>query len=280
VISLSESTSSHFAEISTGPLHYNDVGEGRTVIMLHGAGPGASGWSNFNRNVDAFVSAGYRVILPDQPGFNKSAPIVTDTPRFHLNAKAVLELLDALGIDQAHLIGNSMGGGSALAFALEYPERLDRMILMGAAGLGPSIFQAQPMEGIKLLFALYQNPTRENLEKMLRVFLFNPTLITEDLIKQRFESMHFNPAHLENFMRSMELNPITKTDFSSRLVEIRHKTLVVWGRDDRFVPLDLGLKLLWGMPDARMHVFPSCGHWAQWEKAEEFNRLALDFLSK
>lgn len=280
MISLSESTSSHFAEISTGPLHYNNVGQGPTVVMLHGAGPGASGWSNFNRNVEAFVSAGYRVILPDQPGFNKSAPIVTATPRFHLNAKAVLELLDALGIEQAHLIGNSMGGGSALAFALEYPERLERLILMGAAGLGPSIFQAQPMEGIKLLFALYQNPTRENLEKMLRVFLFNPTLITEELIEQRFESMHFNHAHLENFMHSMELNPITKTDFSSRLAEIRHKTLVVWGRDDRFVPLDWGLKLLWGMPDARMHVFPCCGHWAQWEKAEEFNRLALDFLSK
>lgn len=278
MLEISEVSTSKYIEADGLKLHFNEAGSGETVIMLHGAGPGASGWSNFNRNIGPFVEQGYRVILLDMPGFNKSGPIVTDEPRFHLNARAVKALMDSLKIERAHLLGNSMGGGSSLAFALEYPERLARMALMGPAGLGPSMFQALPMEGIKLLFGLYQEPTMENLERMLKVFVFDPEQLTDALKQGRYKNMMANPEHMANWIKSMELNHIAKTDFSPRLREIQAETLVTWGRDDRFVPLDWGLKLLWGMPNARLHVFNKCGHWAQWEHADAFNRLVIDFL--
>lgn len=280
-----EDNTSRFAQIDEGGLklriHYNDAGKGEAVVMLHGSGAGASGWSNFHRNVDAFVDAGYRVILPDCPGWNKSDPVVCDKgSRAVLNATALKGLLDTLDIDHAHVIGNSMGGANALAFALASPERLGKLVIMGGAGVGPSLFQPMPLEGIKLLFALYKAPTMENLRKMLNVFVFDPSALTDELVRQRYESMMEHPEHLENFVKSFELNPNWLPDVSGRLAEINAPTLVTWGRDDRFVPLDSGLRLLWGLQNAELHVFSRCGHWAQWEHAEKFNRLVLDFLAQ
>ncbi|MNZ61129.1 2-hydroxy-6-oxo-6-phenylhexa-2,4-dienoate hydrolase [compost metagenome] len=274
-----QDNTSHFAQVGDLRLHYNDVGEGEVVIMLHGSGAGATGWANFHRNVDAFVAAGYRVILLDCPGFGKSDPILTAEPRFVVNARYTKGLMDALDIDKAHLVGNSMGGGSALAFAVEFPERLGKLILMGAGGVGKtSLFTPLPMEGIKLLFQVYREPTLDNLKKMLNVFVYDASALTEELVQLRLNSILANPQHLENFLKSVELSQFNFGDFSANLPDIKAKTLITWGRDDRFVPIDWSLKLLNGIPDSRLHVFSQCGHWAQWEHAEAFNRLVIDFL--
>ena len=274
-----QDNTSHFAQVGDLRLHYNDVGEGEVVIMLHGSGAGATGWANFHRNVDAFVEAGYRVILLDCPGFGKSDPILSAEPRFVVNARYTKGLMDALDIDKAHLVGNSMGGGSALAFAVEFPERLGKLILMGAGGVGKtSLFTPLPMEGIKLLFQVYREPTLDNLKKMLNVFVYDASALTEELVQLRLNSILANPQHLENFLKSVELSQFNFGDFSANLPDIKAKTLITWGRDDRFVPIDWSLKLLNGIPDSRLHVFSQCGHWAQWEHADAFNRLVIDFL--
>jgi 2-hydroxy-6-oxonona-2,4-dienedioate hydrolase len=280
---LTEAGTSKFARINEGgvdlQVHYNDAGNGEAVVMMHGSGPGASGWSNFHRNVDTLVDEGYRVILLDSPGWNKSDPIVcTSGSRADVNAKALKGLLDALDIPLAHVIGNSMGGVNALSFALNYPKRLGKIVIMGGGGVGPSLFQPMPLEGIKLLFGVYKAPTMENLRKMLDVFVFDPSTITEELISGRFANMMAHRDHLENFVKSLEANPTQFPDMSSRLAEIGAPTLVTWGRDDRFVPLDNGLRMIWGLRDAQMHIFNRCGHWAQWEHADRFNRLVIDFL--
>lgn len=276
---LTESSTSRVVEADGHRLHYHDAGRGPVVIMLHGGGPGAGGWSNFNRNIGAFVEAGYRTILLDCPGFNKSSPIVSAEPRGLINARAVRALMEVLGIQKAHLIGNSMGGLSALTFALEFPDRLDRMILMGSAGLGQSLFQPTPQEGIKLLMKLYKQPTLENLQAMLQVFVYDTSVLTDELVQQRWQAMQRSQVHLANFVKSNEMNPRALfVDLTPRLGEIKARTLVVWGRDDRFVPLDNGLKAVWGIPDADLQIFGRCGHWAQWEHAGKFNRLALGFL--
>jgi 2-hydroxy-6-oxonona-2,4-dienedioate hydrolase len=280
---LTEAGTSKFARIKEGNLdlqvHYNDAGSGETVFMLHGSGPGASGWSNFHRNFEALVDAGYRVILLDSPGWNKSDPIVVDSgSRADLNAASIKGLMDVLKIDRAHLIGNSMGGVNSVAFALAYPERLAKMVIMGGGGVGPSLFVPMPLEGIKHLFGLYVDPTPENLKKMMDVFVFDPSKLTEDLFKGRYENMMARRDHLENFVKSFRANPKQFPDYSQRLGEISAPTLVTWGRDDRFVPLDSGLRLIWGLQNAQMHIFSQCGHWAQWEHADKFNRLVIDFL--
>ena len=280
---ITESATSRFARIKEGDLdlqlHYNDAGIGdEIVVMLHGSGPGASGWANFNRNVEPFVAAGYRVVLIDCPGWSKSDSIVSTGSRSELNARALKGLMDAIGIEKAHLVGNSMGGHSAVAFALANPKRVGKLVLMGGGTGGVSPFLPSPTEGIKLIQALYREPTIENLKRMMTVFVYDTSNLTEELFRARLDNMLTRRDHLENFVRSSEVNPRQFPDVGHRLGEIASPALLIWGRDDRFVPMDVGLRLLAGLRDAELHVFSRCGHWAQWEHADKFNRLVLDFL--
>lgn len=260
-------------------LHYNDIGSGHeTVVMLHGSGPGASGWANFNRNIEPLVAAGYRVILMDCPGWSKSDPIVCTGSRSELNARALKGLMDALNIERAHLIGNSMGAHSVTAFALANPGRIGKLVMMGGGTGGPSQFVPMPTEGIKLLQGLYRDPTIENLKKMMAVFVYDASSLTEELFQARLDNMLKRRDHLDNFVKSLVANPKQFTDYGPRLSEITAPALVIWGRDDRFVPMDIGLRLLWGMPNAELHIFNKCGHWAQWEHADKFNAMVVSFF--
>ncbi|MDC0687057.1 alpha/beta fold hydrolase [Mitsuaria sp. RG] len=282
-ISFSEAASSRFARIRQGDLdlqvHYNDLGDGvETVVMLHGSGPGASGWANFSRNLEPLLAAGYRVVLMDCPGWSKSDPIISHGSRSDLNATALKGLLDVLGLERVHILGNSMGGHTAVAFTLSYPERVGKLVLMGGGTGGASPFVPMPTEGIKLLNGLYREPTIDNLKKMMNVFVYDPSDLTEELFQTRLDNMLSRRDHLENFVASLAANPKQFPDFSARLGEIKAKTLVVWGRNDRFVPMDVGLRLIAGIANSELHVFNNCGHWAQWEHADTFNRLVLDFL--
>ncbi|MDZ5111383.1 alpha/beta fold hydrolase [Pseudomonas putida] len=281
--SINEADSSRFARIREGELdlqvHYNDLGEGaETVVMLHGSGPGASGWANFNRNIEPLLAAGYRVLLMDCPGWSKSDPIVCRGSRSDLNATALKGLLDVLGLERVHILGNSMGGHSAVAFALSHPQRVGKLVLMGGGTGGASPFVPMPTEGIKLINALYREPTIDNLKKMMNVFVYDPSDLTEALFQTRLDNMLSRRDHLDNFVASLAANPKQFPDFGPRLGEIKTRTLVIWGRNDRFVPMDVGLRLIAGIANSELHVFNNCGHWAQWEHAETFNRLVLDFL--
>ena len=283
---LTDESTGTFVDVKEGALacrvYCNDAGQGPAVVMLHGGGPGASGWSNYSRNIGPFVEAGFRVLLMDCPGFGQSDAILPDDSRDLVNARAVKGLLDALGIEKAHLVGNSMGGATSIRFALEFPDRLDRLVLMGPGGLGDtSIFTPMPMEGIKLLFKVYMEPSLESLREMIQVFVYDPSRMTDELIEGRYRNMMRNDGeHLTNFVKSAMANPsVVLGDLSPRLGEITAKTLCTWGANDRFVPLDHGLKVVKGVKDSRLHVFSQCGHWAQWEQAEEFNRLVIDFLT-
>jgi 2-hydroxy-6-oxonona-2,4-dienedioate hydrolase len=220
------------------------------------------------------------VILLDCPGWGKSDSVVCSGSRSDLNARALKGLLDAIGIARVHIIGNSMGGHSAVAFALANRERVGKLVLMGGGTGGPSQFVPMPTEGIKLLQALYREPTLDNLKRMLNVFVFDTSTLTEELMQTRLANMLARRDHLENFVKSLSANPKQFPDVGHRLSEISAQALVIWGRDDRFVPMDVGLRLVWGMPNADLHVFGRCGHWAQWEHAAKFNQMVLEFLGR
>ena len=278
-----EEQSSRFVDIVEDGLkakiHYNEFGSGdETVIMLHGSGPGATSWANFSQNVEPLVNAGYRVILLDCPGWGKSDPIVVSDSRSHVNAKALKGTMDALGIKKAHLIGNSMGGHSVTAFTLDNPERVGKLILMGGGTGGLSTFTPMPTEGIKRLQALYRQPTLENLRAMMDIFVYDSSSLTDELLQQRLDNILANQEHLDNFVKSLDLNPRQFPDFGGRLTTIQAPTLIIWGRDDRFVPMDAALRLVAHIPNSEMHLFNRCGHWVQWEHKNRFNALVLDFL--
>lgn len=263
-------------------LHYHEEGQGFPVVFLHGGGPGASGLSNFGRNVSVFAKQ-FRAIVVDQPGFGKSAVSETDGHYFTIAADAVRTLLDELGVEKAHLVGNSLGGGTAMRFALRHPDRAARLVLMGPGGLSLNVFSPDPTEGVKRLyeFAAPPGPSKEKLAAFLRTLVFDPGLVTDELVEERFAAAS-SPSALAAMwaMGKTFTNPATAEDgmLWREAHRLRHETLLIWGREDRVNPLDGALVAIKLLKRSQLHVFGGCGHWAQLEKFDEFNRLAIDFL--
>ncbi|MEU4250081.1 4,5:9,10-diseco-3-hydroxy-5,9,17-trioxoandrosta-1(10),2-diene-4-oate hydrolase [Amycolatopsis sp. NPDC026612] len=263
-------------------LHYHEAGaeHAETVILLHGGGPGASAWSNFGRNLPEFAKH-YRTIAVDQPGFGRSDKPAEHPQYFRHSADAVAGLMDALGIERAHFVGNSLGGGAAVRFALNHGKRAGRLVLMGPGGLSVNLFAPDPTEGVKNLGRFAVKPSRERMEAFLRIMVHDQALITDELIDERFAAAN-TPESLAA-MRAMGMSFAQPDTYEEGMLwreahRLRQRVLLIWGREDRVNPLDGALVALKTIPRAQLHVFGGCGHWAQLEKFDEFNRLALDFL--
>ena len=259
----------------------SDLGGGLPLVMLHGGGPGASAWSNFGPTLPHFTTS-FRTLLVDQPGFGGSdkPPVVGNYYRFA--ADHVAALLDELGIERIHLLGNSLGGGTAMRFALSYPDRVGRLVLMGPGGLSLNLFHADPTEGVQRLMDFSMNPSREALKAFISTMVVDQALVTDELVEERFADATA-PGSLEA-MRSMGMsfwNPETAEDgmLWREAHQLRHHTLLTWGREDRVNPLDGAFAALKLIRKAQLHVFPNCGHWAQIEAAEEFAAVAAQFLA-
>ncbi|WP_410669046.1 4,5:9,10-diseco-3-hydroxy-5,9,17-trioxoandrosta-1(10),2-diene-4-oate hydrolase [Amycolatopsis sp. cmx-4-68] len=263
-------------------LHYHEAGaeHAETVILLHGGGPGASAWSNFGRNLPEFAKQ-YRTIAVDQPGFGRSDKPTEHPQYFRHSADAVVGLMDALGIERAHFVGNSLGGGAAVRLALNHGKRAGRLVLMGPGGLSVNVFAPDPTEGVKNLGRFAAAPSRERMEAFLRIMVHDQGLITDELIDDRFAAAN-TPESLAA-MRAMGMSFAQPETYEEGMLwreahRLRQRVLLIWGREDRVNPLDGALLALKTIPRAQLHVFGGCGHWAQLEKFDEFNRLALDFL--
>ena len=257
----------------------SEQGVGSPVVFLHGSGPGASGLSNFSRNTDHFVQQGFRVVVIDFPGWGKSSPVVlSDMGRTEFNARVLNEVLGALDIDECDIVGNSMGGSSALHFAALYPNKARRLIVMGGGVTRRSLFHASPTEGISRINELYESPSRENLARMLRAFVGDPTTLTDVLIEGRWQAMQASEEHLKNFVASKKAHTGGRDELLSAIPSLNHRVLILWGKEDRFVPLDVGLTLFSLLKDPEMHIFAKCGHWTQWEQSDRFNSISIEFL--
>jgi 2-hydroxy-6-oxonona-2,4-dienedioate hydrolase/4,5:9,10-diseco-3-hydroxy-5,9,17-trioxoandrosta-1(10),2-diene-4-oate hydrolase len=270
--------SSRQVQVGGRRVHYHEAGTGDAVFLLHGGGPGASGWSNFNRNVASFA-AHYRTLVPDFPGFGRSEARDLSGGLFTTMADWLLGMLDALDIDKAHLVGNSMGGGTAIKLALEHPDRVGKIVLMAPGGFLPP-FAVMPSEGLKVLFSFYAAPpTRERLLSFLSCMVYDTASLTDELLEQRLEAAS-NPAMLADPpFKPGAPPPVEELWRDQRLPALDHRFLLLWGRDDRTIPLDSAFTGLKQLKNAELHVFSQCGHWVQWEKAESFNRLVSDFLA-
>jgi 4,5:9,10-diseco-3-hydroxy-5,9,17-trioxoandrosta-1(10),2-diene-4-oate hydrolase len=282
-------STSRFIEAGGMRLHYHEAGGeagtaagGTPVVLLHGGGPGASAWSNFGANLPVFATR-FRTLMIDQPGFGRSArPPVTGN-YFTFAAEAVAALLSELGIGRVHLIGNSLGGGTAVRFALRFPERAGRLVLMGPGGLSLNVFAPEPTEGVKRLteFAAPPGPSKEKLAAFLRTLVHDQRLVTDELVDERFAAAS-DPAALAA-MASLGASFFDPASAEDGLLwreahRLRQEVLLIWGREDRVNPLDGALVALKIIRRAQLHVFSRCGHWAQLEKFDEFNRLAISFL--
>jgi 4,5:9,10-diseco-3-hydroxy-5,9,17-trioxoandrosta-1(10),2-diene-4-oate hydrolase len=280
---------SRFADAAGMRLHYHEAGPadgpaaGRLpVVLLHGGGPGASAWTNFSANLPAFA-ARFRTVMIDQPGFGRSDKPPVAGNYFSFAADAVAGLLSELGLDRVHLVGNSLGGGTAVRFALRYPERAGRLVLMGPGGLSLNVFAADPTEGVRRLaeFAAAPGPTKEKMAAFLRTLVYDQRLITDELVAERLAAAS-EPGALAAMasLGASFFDPATAQDglLWREAHQLRQEVLLIWGREDRVNPLDGALVALKVIRRAQLHVFSRCGHWAQLEKRDEFNRLAISFL--
>ncbi len=243
--------------------------------MLHGSGPGATGWSNFGPNLDSLADR-FRVIAPDMPGWGASDPVSYEE-RDHV--AAAVQLLDALGIEKAAFVGNSMGGATALKVAGRHPDRVSHVVTMGAGAPGPRVFVAGggPSEGLQVLHRGYRDPSKENMRALCRVMAFDQSFATEGLIEQRYQSCAAHPEHIANFAAGLG-RPRRGESTLADVAAIEAPALIIHGRDDRVVHFEAGLRLVSTIGNARLVLLNRCGHWAQLEHAAEFNRLVGDFI--
>jgi len=279
---------SRIAETAMMRLHYHEAGPaqedapGPPLVLLHGGGPGASAWSNFGRNLPAFAQR-FRALMPDQPGFGRSDAPPVEGNYFTFSARALASLLDTLEIDRVNLVGNSLGGGTAVRFALDYPARAAKLVLMGPGGLSLNVFAPDPTEGVSRLaaFAAPPGPSKEKMAAFLRTLVFDQRLITDELVDERYALASAPEAIAAMAALGMSFyDPATAEDgmLWREVHRLRNEVLLIWGREDRVNPLDGALIALKQIRKAQLHVFGGCGHWAQLEKFDQFNRLVLDFL--
>lgn len=265
-------------------LRYYEAGatDATPVVLLHGSGPGATGWSNFSGNIGAIAEAGFHVIAPDMPGWGDSEARVT-TEMDH--DKDLVELLDALGLERAALVGNSMGAHTVIRFATLHPERVTHLVTMGASlGRGPaSLFGAGdgPSEGLKIIARTYRDPSPENMKALVEIMTFDKArFATPELTRARSEAALARPDHLQNYVDGLAHGaPIPIKVDRDLIPGIQAPTLLIHGKDDRVLHFEISLWLLANIANSRLVLLNRCGHWAMIEHAEEFNRLVVDFLS-
>ena len=261
-------------------IQVNEAGDGHPIFMIHGGGPGATGWSNFSQNV-AVLSAKYRCIAVTMPGWGESSPQTIETGRD--GAEALKQLADAMGIAKAAFVGNSMGGASAVLFAAEYPERVSHLITMGLGNPGGiSLLQPTgPSEGIRILVEAYEDPSPHNMQRLVRIMCFDPAFASQELALQRSELALKFPQHNKNWLELLRAGRTMALPTASlaRLPESKVPALLIHGRDDRTVHFEASLRMLAMIPNSRMVLINRCGHWAQLEHPAEFNRLVDDFVA-
>lgn len=259
----------------------HETGERGTeaVLFLHGSGPGATGLSNWERIITD-LGHRYWCLAPDQIGFGDSTHPL-DPPRgmgpFNdLRAEALLALLDALGVEKAHLVGNSMGGQLALLMTLARPDIVGKVLLMGSGG-APDM-PVSP--GLKRLREFYAAPSADNLKGLLDEFVYDlePMRGTVDRVVEermayvnredvrRSHEASFDPSGTRRFFAPEELAAIT------------HEVLCVHGRDDRIIPVEASRYFADHLPNANLYVIGRCGHWTQIEHPETFEKLLAGLI--
>lgn len=252
-----------------------DCGQGTPVVLVHGSGPGVTGYANW-RLLLPRLAARHRALAPDIVGFGYTARPADFDYTLDAWLAFLCRLLDALDIERAHFIGNSFGGALSLALAARVPTRVDKLVLMGAAGLD---FPLTP--GLDAVWGYTPSPGA--MRELMRTFAHDQTLVSDEIVQSRYEAS-IRPGYQESYAR---LFPAPRQRHIARLATpedairaLPHEVLIVHGREDAIVPLACSLRLHQLIRRSELHVFGECGHWTQVEKHQAFGDLVLDFLDR
>jgi pimeloyl-ACP methyl ester carboxylesterase len=279
---VSESTltyeaTSRFVEVADGVrLHYHEAGDGPPIVLMHGGGAGSMAWTQFSKNIDV-LSLDFRVLMFDHPQYGKS-----DKPSF-LNetvyagcARLIGDALDRLELTGVDLVGVSQGAGVAAVMAAGDPDRVRRLVLASPGGIFDSILTPVPMDVLRETFEYY-NPgpqTREKLVRILERMVYDRTALTDEIIERRWNAS-IQPDTVE-CMQNFGTSALG--DVRDILPQISQPALILWGLEDRVLPLDAPLVYAKLLPNAELVMLQKVGHWIPYERASDFNRIVREFL--
>lgn len=255
--------------------NYHEHGQGEPVLLIHGSGPGVTGWANWRLTIPA-LAENFRVIAPDIVGFGYTERPANVQYNMETWLNHIFGFMDALGIEKTHVVGNSFGGGLALAMAIRAPQRVGRLVIMGSAGLPFTL-----TEGLDRVWGY--TPSIDNMRGLLDLFAFDRSRVTDDLARMRFEAS-VRPGIQEAFAqmfpapRQNGVNSLASDE--AAIKALPHTTMIVHGREDKVIPLASSYELFSMIQKAQIHVFGQCGHWTQIEHAARFNKLISDFFNE
>lgn len=249
------------------------AGNGAPVALLHGSGAGVSAWANFSGIIDP-LSQQFDVIAPDIAGFGQSELKPDIDYNIMLWVSHFVGILDALDIDKVSVVGNSFGGALGLMTAINHPERVDKLVLMGTpCGRFPMT------DGLRA--QLDFDGTLNGMRHAVSFFPYDDNFISEELIQRRFEAATREGA-LEAFRKLMPAPegdaPEVRAIPEKMLRQVEHRTLVMHGREDRVVPYERALDMHAWLKNSDLVSFGCCGHWVQIERAEDFLHNVTNFL--
>lgn len=263
--------------IQTGSFktNYHDYGSGDPVLLIHGSGPGVSSWANWNK-VMPKLSERRRVLAPDMLGFGYTERPADMKFSMDIWAEQAVDFIDALKLEKVDVVGNSFGGALALALAINYPQKIRKVVLMGSMGVNFPI-----TKGLDSVWGY--EPSPEGMFELLSLFVYNKAIATKELAQMRYEGS-IQPGFQESFSamfpapRQNSVEAMAK--YEDKISSIDKPVLVIHGRDDQVIPLEAGYKIFSMLDDAQLHVFGHCGHWTQIEQADKFVSLVDNFLAE
>jgi len=267
---------SHLVVVHGLQLRLLSAGHGWPLLLLHGLGGGADEWLE----VLPRLGARFRAMALDAPGHGlseKPRTFAYDVPSY---ARTLLGVMDALGIRRAPLVAVSGGGVVALTVALTHPERVSKLVLVDAAGLGREVAWSYRLATLPLAGYALRRIGRRSIERLGRRLCRRPERLPEGWVERRLRLWR-EPGAVEAFVATARAGISLRgqrVHYAGRLHEIRHPTLLIWGRDDPIIPVAHAIAAARALPNARLHIFENCGHVPLWEYPDAFAQLVLEFL--
>jgi pimeloyl-ACP methyl ester carboxylesterase len=255
--------------------------EGSTVVLVHGIAGSVENWA---LNIGD-LSRSHRVFALDLMGAGH-----TDKPSVSYSAANLARFLNdfmtAQGIKRASVIGHSLGGGVSLQFAIQHPEKLEKLVLMASAGLGRKVAPALRLCTLPLAGEILSRPTRKGTAQFFESCVHDPSIITDEMVDGAWQLSALpgaQNAFLSMLRDNADLRGVkaeTVRAIGEKLGTITAPTLIIWGREDQIVPVAHAFVAERGIPNCSLTIFEACGHLPQFERAAEFNALVAEFLAR
>ena len=255
--------------------------KGTEVILIHGLGASADIWMH---NVEALAKK-HRVYVPDLVGFGRSdRPGPSFSPFDY--TRFLDDFINILNMDRVNLVGQSLGGGIALHYALQFPQKVNKLVLVDNAGFGKEVIWTLRWMSLPLVGELFSYPSRKGVEIFFKLAVRNRALVTKDFVELYYD-IFSRPGFQKFFLmllrqivdirgaRGEILDPVM-----NNLYKITQPVLIIWGEKDRVLPLKQGYLGKERLPNAKLKIMEGCGHIPFFERSDEFNELVLKFLSE